>query len=182
MTDGPTSVFDGDLGLATEQERAAHRLFTKTPLHRLLGLRFEEIGADAVVATMPVREEAFNSSGNLHGGALATLIDVAAGTAAAVSSQLRLDEATIVTADVHVRYLSRPRGDLVRARATVLRAGRSLVIVECRVTDAEGHLIAVADFSSMIVPLREPLREPLQGPSRPRDQDLRARRPPPGNG
>lgn len=107
---------------------------------------------------MPVREEAFNSTGNLHGGALATLVDVSAGTAAALNSAFEPGKNTIVTADMHVRYLGRPRGDTVRAESRVLRAGRQLVVVECHVLDPDDRLIVSADFSSMVVPLREPLR------------------------
>ena len=129
-----------------------------TPLHRLLDLRIVRVRPEPVIVEMPVAEGAFNSSGNLHGGAIATLIDVAAGTASAVGSAFDPAVNTIVTADMHTRYLGRPRGDVVRAEARVLRAGRQLVVVECRVVDDDGRVIAVADFSSMLVPLRAPLR------------------------
>jgi uncharacterized protein (TIGR00369 family) len=133
--------------------------FVETPLHKLLGLTIVSTDPELVMVEMPVREEAFNSSGNLHGGAIATLIDVAAGMAAAQNSPFEPGVNTIVTADLHVRYLGRPRGDLVRAEAKVMRAGRQLVVVECRVVDQPGdRVIAFADFSSMVVPLREPLR------------------------
>jgi uncharacterized protein (TIGR00369 family) len=111
---------------------------------------------------MPVREEAFNSTANLHGGAIATLIDVAAGTAAARGSGFRHGEQSLVTADLHVRYLGRPHGDMVYAHAEVIKVGRQLVIVDCRVTDVEDRLIATADFSMMIVPIRQPLK-PVAG-------------------
>jgi uncharacterized protein (TIGR00369 family) len=129
-----------------------------TPLHDLLGLEIVEIGEEHAVLSMPVRPEAFNSTGNLHGGAIATLIDVAAGTAAARGSGFEPGRQSLVTADLHVRYLGRPHGDVVFARAEVLKAGRQLIVVDCRVTDAEDRVIASADFSMMIVPLRKPLR------------------------
>lgn len=125
-------------------------------LHRLLGLRILELG-EKVVVEMPVREETMNSSGNLHGGAIATLVDVAAGTVAARRGGFRPGENTIVTADLHVRYLGRPRTETVRAEASVVRAGRQLIVVECNVLDGTDRVIAAADFSSMIVPLRRPL-------------------------
>jgi acyl-coenzyme A thioesterase PaaI-like protein len=62
-----------------------------------------------------------------------------------------------VTADLHIRYLGRPKGTVVRAEARVLRAGRQLIVVDCRVVDDLGNLIAFADFAGMIVPLRQPL-------------------------
>jgi uncharacterized protein (TIGR00369 family) len=129
-----------------------------TALQRLLNLSFVEMTKDRVIVEMPVREEAFNSTGNLHGGAIATLIDVAAGTVAAIGSRFRPGLESIVTADLHVRYLGRPKGEVVRASAHVLRAGRQLIVVDVTVADELGNVIAVADFSSMIVPLREPLR------------------------
>jgi uncharacterized protein (TIGR00369 family) len=132
--------------------------FADTPLHELLGLRFVESDDGSLIVEMPVSEAAFNQSGNLHGGAIATLVDVVGGTTAARASAFKPGENTLVTADLHVRYLGRPRGDWVRGEGTVLHAGRSLIVVEVKVTDPEGRVIASADFSSMVVSLRQPLR------------------------
>ena len=131
----------------------------RTPLHRLLDLRPVRLDRELVVVEMPVQENALNLTGNLHGGAIATLIDVAAGSAAALGSPtFEAGVNTIVTADMHIRYLGRARGEVVRAEARVLRAGRQLVVVECTVRDSDDRVIAVADFASMVVPLREPMR------------------------
>jgi uncharacterized protein (TIGR00369 family) len=132
--------------------------FGLTPLHELLGFRMidsDEPGT--VVVEMPVRPQAFNGSGNLHGGAIATLVDVAAGSCAARASNFEPGKNTLVTADLHVRYLGRPKGDVVRAEARVMRAGRQLTVIEIRVLDPSDNVIAFADFSAMIVPRREPL-------------------------
>jgi uncharacterized protein (TIGR00369 family) len=142
----------------SDRESVRTALRRETPLHDLLGLEIVEIGERHSVLSMPVRPQAFNSTGNLHGGAIATLIDVAAGSAAARGSGFEPGRQSLVTADLQVRYLGRPHGDTVYARAEVLKAGRQLIVVECRVTDAEDRLIASADFSMMIVPLRKPLR------------------------
>ncbi len=134
--------------------------FGRTPLHHLLGLRFSEPpGADPanVVVEMPVDAPAFNGSGNLHGGAIATLVDVAAGSCAGRSSSFDPRDQSLVTADLHVRYLGRPKGSPVRAEARVMRSGRMLIVVEVRVLDPLDNLIAFADFSAMIVARREPL-------------------------
>jgi acyl-coenzyme A thioesterase PaaI-like protein len=58
---------------------------------------------------------------------------------------------------IGVRYLGRPKGDVVRAEARVVRAGRQLIVVETRVLDQEERIIATGDFSSMLVPRRAPL-------------------------
>ena len=62
-----------------------------------------------------------------------------------------------VTADLHVRYLGAARGDTVRAVARLVKAGRTLVVVEADVIDSEERLVAKADFSASLVPLRAPL-------------------------
>ncbi|MEO3784411.1 PaaI family thioesterase [Actinocorallia sp. B10E7] len=153
-----------------DQEFIRTELRRNTPLHHLLALEIVEIGERHAIISMPVREEAFNSTANLHGGAIATLIDVAAGTAAARGSNFKRGEQSLVTADLHVRYLGRPHGDVVHAHAEVIKVGRQLVIVECRVKDPEDRIVATADFSMMIVPQRQPLR-PMDG-ARPHDPDL----------
>jgi uncharacterized protein (TIGR00369 family) len=140
-----------------EEAQKLHDAFRDVPLHALLGIDITELGERHCVATMPVRESAFNSTGNLHGGSIATLIDIAAGTAAAVGSNIDFETQSLVTADMHTRYLGRPHGDTVWARGEVLRAGRQLIVVECRVTDVDDRTIAYADFASMIVSLRHPL-------------------------
>ncbi len=147
---------------AREQAIAdARHAFTTRPLHRLLGITLrepEDADPGLVVVEMPVRPEAFNASGNLHGGALATLIDVAGGSCAARASGFDPVTESLVTADLHVRYLGRPKGDVVRAEARVMRAGRMLIVVEIRVLDPFDNLIACGDFSSMVVARREPLQ------------------------
>jgi uncharacterized protein (TIGR00369 family) len=136
----------------------ARRNLTRMPLHRLLGITVREPDESGlVVAEMPVRPEAFNMSGNLHGGAIATLIDVAGGSCAARASAFDPSTQSLVTADLHVRYLGRPKGATVRAEARALRSGRMLIVVEIRVLDALDNVIASGDFSAMVVPRRAPL-------------------------
>lgn len=153
-----------------EFAEALRNAFKETPLHKLLDFEFVRIDEELVVVEMPVTTGALNSGGNLHGGAIATLVDVAAGTAAAHNSAFVPGENTIVTADMHVRYLGRAKGSKVRAEAQVMRAGRQLVVVECRVLDEDGRMIAFADFSSMVVPFREPL--PIAEGAQPESPDL----------
>jgi uncharacterized protein (TIGR00369 family) len=129
-----------------------------SPLHRFLGLRAVELGQDPCVLEMPIDPNAFGGTGNLHGGALATLIDVCSAMAASRANPFDFETHSLVTADLHIRYLGRPRsGDTVRAEARVVRAGRQLIVVETRVLDEQDNIIATGDFSSMLVPRRKPL-------------------------
>jgi uncharacterized protein (TIGR00369 family) len=129
-----------------------------SPLHRFLGFRVTAIGEDSCVLEMPIAPDAFGGTGNLHGGALATLIDVCSAMAASRANPFDFESHSLVTADLHVRYLGRPSGgDSVRAEARVVRAGRMLMVVETRVLDVNDKIIATGDFSSMLVPRRTPL-------------------------
>jgi len=141
--------------------RARERLqamLQETPLYRLLGIEVVEQGPGLAVVQMPVREEAFNDNGNLHGGAVATFIDLAAGMAASRASGFDPGQEALITVDMHVRYLGRPHGDMVYARARVINAGLQLTIVDCQVTDREHRIITAADLS-MMVRQRKPLLE-----------------------
>ena len=139
--------------------------FHATPLHALLGLdirSLEDTEPDMAIVDMPITPGTFGSTGNVHGGAIATLVDVACATAASRSSSFVPGQNTIVTADMHVRYLGRPKGRALRCEARVVRSGRSLIVVEGRVLDELDTLVAVADFASMVVTLRAPLMPELQ--------------------
>jgi uncharacterized protein (TIGR00369 family) len=85
------------------------------------------------------------------------MVDLTCALAAAKFSGFDPSRESLVTADMHVRYVGRPRTDTVVARAEVLRKGSQLIVVDCKVTDTDGHLIATADFAMMLVPVRRPL-------------------------
>jgi uncharacterized protein (TIGR00369 family) len=138
------------------------------PLHDLLGLEFStpEPGATTAEVRMPVRREACGPTGALHGGAIATMVDFASALAAVRASNFDAATESLITVDLHLRYLGRPHTGTVVAKAEVVKVGTQLIVVECRVTDDEGHLVATGDFSMMKVPRRHPLlpgTEPTTG-------------------
>ncbi|MGZ4677361.1 MAG: PaaI family thioesterase [Acidimicrobiia bacterium] len=138
------------------------------PLHDLLGLEFTspEPGATTAEVRMPVRREACGPTGSLHGGAIATMVDFACALAAVRASNFDATSESLITADMHLRYLGRPRTTTVVATAEVVKVGATLIVVECRVTDGADHLVAVGDFSMMKVSRRHPLlpgTEPAAG-------------------
>lgn len=130
----------------------------EVPLHQLVDLRVIAAGDDGpTVMEIPLAAAALGNGGQLHGGAVALLCDVACAVAASSASTYDATTHILVTADLHVRYLGPARGEHVRAEARVVKAGRTLIVVQADVTDAEGRAVAVADFSAMLVPHREPL-------------------------
>lgn len=90
----------------------------------------------AMHGTMPVSDDVRDAGGALKMGALATLIDVAAGT---FSHELVRPD-WLATTDMKV-HLRRPAmGDEVMIRTTTVRAGRRNIISQTIVTDADGEI------------------------------------------
>jgi uncharacterized protein (TIGR00369 family) len=107
-------------------------------LARLLELDIT-YGEDSCRIAFPVRSHFFNPGGTLHGGIIATVMDISMG------HLLRhVSGAGGATLQMNIQYL-RP---LTEGRATcegrVLRRGRTVAYLESRLSDAEGRLAAIA--------------------------------------
>jgi acyl-CoA thioesterase len=138
--------------------RLMKQAFEDVPLHGLLGLEVIDVGRPGVAAmAIPLRQPALGATGQLHGGVVAVLCDLVCAAAATTATTYDHTTTALVTADLHVRYLGAARGDRVRAEAKLVKAGRSLVVVEADVIDSEDRVVARADFSASLVPLRAPL-------------------------
>ena len=147
-----------DGGLDPELAALMRAAFEDVPLHQLLDLEVVDVGRPGT-ATMaiPLGPNALGRTGQLHGGAISILCDLACAAAASTASTYDPLTTALVTADLHVRYLGAARGSSVRAVANVVKAGRTLIVVAAEVTDGEDRLVATADFSAMLVPFRKPL-------------------------
>lgn len=129
------------------------------PLHDHLGLEVvpQDEGVVWSDVRMPVRPAAFGFTRNLHGGAIATLVDLSCAIAAVRATGFDASKESLVTADMHLRYVGRPGTANVIARSEVVRAGSQLIVIECKVIDEDEHLVCSADLSMMRVSLRRPL-------------------------
>ena len=168
MTDTPTPE-SAEPTPASADRRARSQ---EIPLHAMLGLQWTwpDKGERIAEVRMPVAPPAFGFTANLHGGAIATMVDLACALAAARGTDFDPERESLVTSDMHIRYLGRPRTDTVVARAEIVRVGSQLIVVECKVTDDADHLIASADFSMMRVTLRLPLAPGIE--TEPGDPEL----------
>ena len=116
-------------------------LLTTPAYHRWLGLELIEAEPGRVVIGLACRAElAADVHGSyVHGGILATLLDVAADFALVTELGVGLP-----TIDLRVDYLRPARpDDYLRATGTVVRRGRSLGVADAVITNAEGKQLAV---------------------------------------
>lgn len=84
-----------------------------------------------------------NFFGIVHGGVILTLLDQSCG-AALRSMRSPGSPQGSVTIDLQTVFVAAARGDVLYARGTCLRAGRSVAHCTAQITDAEGTLVASA--------------------------------------
>jgi uncharacterized protein (TIGR00369 family) len=125
---------------------------------RALGVRLVSHGHGAAELALVPRPDMLQFTGAVHAGVVTALADHAAGGAAATV----LPEGQIaVTAELKINFLAPARGEQLVARATVERAGRTLVVASSAVFARQGGTevkCAVALVTLTPVPLRPPAR------------------------
>ncbi|MBV8991328.1 MAG: PaaI family thioesterase [Solirubrobacterales bacterium] len=120
------------------------------PLHDYQGLQL--IGLRPVVVELTLSERTRSLAGSLHGGAGATLVDVAGNVAVATSGAVDVTRCTLLTGRLEIEYRALPEGDRVRARAEVIEFARRRARVECVVTDTHRRRIATAVVTTLVLP------------------------------
>ncbi|MDA0169027.1 PaaI family thioesterase [Solirubrobacter taibaiensis] len=112
-----------------------------SPFVRLLGIELVDVGTDRATVRLPFREDLVTIADVVHGGALASLIDMAAVSAAwADDAEPTSMEGATVSLDVS--YVAAARGKDLTAVGVVSKRGRSLVFVDVRVTEPDDRLVA----------------------------------------
>lgn len=97
-----------------------------------LGMRDVLETDQRLIIEMDNRPDLTNIRGALQGGLVATLIDIAAGRLA--ERHVRAGQ-SVTTADMNVHYLAPVVVGPARAEATIVRAGKRLIVTAVDVTD-----------------------------------------------
>jgi uncharacterized protein (TIGR00369 family) len=121
-----------------EKTEITAMVLPQMPLGATLGMRFygDEDEIDATLAWAP---ELCTGDGVLHGGVLMTLAD----SAGAVCAFLNMPEGSrTATIESKTNFLGAVREGDVRARSRPLHVGKTTVVVETDVLDADGRLVA----------------------------------------
>ena len=116
------------------------------PVAKLIGLRMTEVEPGRVVFELDAGPQHASPLGTVHGGIICDLADAAAGCAHA--SLLEEDE-TFTTLELKANFLKPVWQGRLVAEAHVIKAGRTIGLVECRVTDEHGSLVAYATTTQM---------------------------------
>ena len=101
------------------------------------GMVLEDLGEDFSLCSMELDDRHLNANGGIMGGVMFTLADLAF---AALSNNIHRPT---VAQQVSINYLSAPKGKTLKARAELVKNGRSSTIIQVKITDETGRDIAL---------------------------------------
>jgi uncharacterized protein (TIGR00369 family) len=101
-------------------------IFYSANFIRDLDIRLDKFAEGICETSLVVQERMRQQHGFVHGGVIATLADhTAGGSARSVSG-----EKDVLTVEFKINYLRPAIGDRLRCAATVLRAGKTVIVAE----------------------------------------------------
>jgi uncharacterized protein (TIGR00369 family) len=109
--------------------------FARQNAMRLIGARMTRVEPGRVEIELPVLDDLGQQHGFVHGGIVGMIADSAGGYAAFT---LMPADASVLTVEYKVNMLAPAEGDLLIARAEVLKPGRSLSVVRADVWARRG--------------------------------------------
>ena len=116
------------------------------PVAKLIGMRMVAAEVGRVTFEMDAVPEHSSPPGTLHGGILCDLADAANGCA----NVSRLEEGeSFATVELKINFLKPVWTGRVTAVGEVLKAGRTMALLTCRLTDESGSLVAYATSTCM---------------------------------
>jgi len=117
-----------------------------------LGMRFLEVGADFLRATMPVNERTLQPFGLLHGGASVALAE----TVGSVASTLCVDgeQFMVVGQEINANHLRGISCGTVTATARPFHIGRSSHVWHIEIHDEHERLVCVSRLTIAVVERR----------------------------
>ena len=122
-------------------------------LMRHLGIRLVELSPGRAVGELPVRDGLRTPVGHVHAGAFVALADTMATSAAlAAVNQPGEQERFPVAIDLSVQLVGNVQEGTLRAESVVVHRGRTIVVVQTRVSEAGTGRLLVLMTSTHFVP------------------------------
>jgi uncharacterized protein (TIGR00369 family) len=116
------------------------------PVSQLIGFRLVDAEEGRVTFELEAGPQHSSPPGTLHGGILCDVADAAMGCA----TVSLLDEGqSFATVELKINFLKPVWTGRLTAVGTVVKAGRTLSLCDCRVTDEGGALVAYATCTQM---------------------------------
>lgn len=130
-------------------ERVVRDSFARQSYMTLIGARLGRLEPGRVTVELPFRDDLCQQRGFLHGGVTTAIADTAAGYAA---FSLMPPQSSPLTVELKINLLAPAAGERFLAIAHVLRAGRTLSIVEADVVaESDGARKPVARMLATLI-------------------------------
>ncbi|MFV8337654.1 PaaI family thioesterase [Flavobacterium sp. LB3P21] len=126
---------------------------SKNTLMQTLNIKYTDAGEDFLVATMPVNPSVHQPMGLLHGGASVALAESVGSAASMIYINSELSEVRGI--EISANHLKAKRDGIVTATAKILHKGRSIHLLEIRITDENNNLISLCKLTNMVLPKRK---------------------------
>jgi uncharacterized protein (TIGR00369 family) len=146
----PQALWDAHDGLEILQMIVAEKV-PRAPISYLTGLRAAEAAPGTATFVLPNHGWLGSPSGNVEGGFIAMLADAALQSAIQTTAPAGCAVASL---DLKVNFLRpvSPDGKDLVGIGTVVHKGRSLVIANAELVNAEGKRVALATGSALLLP------------------------------
>ena len=145
MTTTPEALAPMRTMLARLREQL-NRKVPPPPVASLIGFRMTAVARGAATVEFQAGPQHANPMGTLHGGVLCDIADAAMGIAYAANLA---EGETFTTLELKISFLKPVWNALLTAEGKVLKQGRTTGLVECRITDEKGRLVAHATSTCM---------------------------------
>ncbi len=124
---------------------------SRSPAGNWMEFTLESISKGEATIRLTVKKEMANPYGNIHGGMMALVMDEVIGW-----SVLSLDTENHYTSlNLNVDFLyAISEGEELRATATVVRVGKKIIHVDCRVSNMKGDLLGKASSNLIATGMR----------------------------
>ena len=134
------------------QKEEKLRLFnsmSKNTLMETLNIKYIDVGDNYIVATMPVDKRVYQPDGILNGGATLALAE----SVGSPTSMLVLDNDKFVVRGVQMsaNHIGSVKNGFIKATAKIIHKGRTTHIIEIRIEDSQGKLVALCKLTNLIL-------------------------------
>ena len=136
----------------TEKLKFINEIMPNT-LMETLEIVYVDIGADFLVATMPVTPRVHQPMGLLHGGASLALAESVGSTAS--HFLIDRDKYEVRGIEISGNHIKSVKEGLVTATAKVLHKGRRTHLWEIRIVNEKNELVSLCKLTNIVLPKKQ---------------------------
>lgn len=150
MTEGEKKLW----GACDPEEEEVYKTIIRdgvenSPFYRHMGLEVTGLGPGWATFKMPVGRRLWNVGNIVHGGAITSIADAAAGVA--LATLLDKVQERLITIEMKVNFCAPVREGSLLARGEVVQKGKRVAICEVEVTDEDDRLVAKGISTYMVI-------------------------------